>query len=292
MNAPLRAAVTGRAGSSTPEPGGMAGGAASRSVAVRVAVTVACALAFGVAAAPAGASTAHVVAPGETLSGIAAANGLSTEALASWNGLSSDHLVLEGTSVDVPTPEEAGVTSTTATAAAGSHTVVAGETLGSIASANGVSVADLATTNGIAETDLLLEGTTLAIPAAATTTTVTSGLGTVPSPYGTLYLDAAAADAWNAMREASLSQYGVDISPGGSLSAYRTTEQQEALYQQYLAGTGAPANPPGYSSHELGLSVDVPSEDMAAVIGEIGWQYGWGRYEAPDEWWHMSYGGG
>jgi hypothetical protein len=31
---------------------------------------------------------------------------------------------------------------------------------------------------------------------------------------------------------------------------------------------------------------------MAAVIGEIGWQYGWGRYEAPDEWWHMTYGGG
>jgi LAS superfamily LD-carboxypeptidase LdcB len=134
---------------------------------------------------------------------------------------------------------------------------------------------------------------TLSIPAATTTATpTTAGLGSVDSPYGPVYLDAAAAERWNAMRDASIAQYGVDIYPGGSLSAYRTTEQQDALYQQYLAGTGAPANPPGSSSHELGLSVDVPTEDMAAVIGEIGWQYGWGRYEAPDEWWHMTYGGG
>jgi LysM repeat protein len=247
-------------------------------------------------AAPALGSTAHVVVPGETLSGIAAANGLSTETLAAWNGLSSDYLVIEGATINVPTPEETGVSSTavastTSTASAGSHIVVAGESLSSIAAANGVAVADLAAVNGMAETDLLVEGTTLSIPAASTTTATTSGLGSVYSPYGTLYLDAAAADTWNAMRDASLSQYGVDIYPGGDLSAYRTSDQQAALYQQYLDGTGAPANPPGYSSHELGLSVDVPTEEMASVVNEIGWQYGWGRYEAPDEWWHMTYGG-
>ena len=274
----------------------MAGGNPNRFSVRAAGAAAGIALAWGLAAAaPAGASTAHVVVAGETLSGIAAANGLSTETLASWNGLSADYLVVEGTTINVPTPEETGVTSTattaTSTTSAGGHTVTAGETLSSIAYANGVSVADLAATNGMAETDLLIEGTTLAIPAASTAT-ATSGLGSVDSPYGTLYLDASAADNWNAMRDASLSQYGVDIYPGGTLSAYRTSEQQNELYQQYLAGTGAPANPPGYSSHELGLSVDVPSEDMASVIGEIGWQYGWGRYEAPDEWWHMTYGGG
>lgn len=255
----------------------------------------ACALASVLAAAPAHAASAHVVAPGETLSGIAAANGLATETLAGWNGVSADHLVVEGTTIDVPTAAEAGVTATATTvpATAGGHTVAAGESLGSIAAANGVSVADLAATNGMAETDVLIEGTTLAIPAATSSAAgAAPGLGSVPGPDGSVYLEATAADSWNAMRDASLSQYGVDIYPGGSLSGYRTTEQQSALYEQYLAGTGAPANPPGSSSHELGLSVDVPTEEMASVIGEIGWQYGWGRFEAPDEWWHMTYGGG
>ena len=53
-------------------------------------------IALGGAAAPAAASVTQTVQPGETLSGIAAANGLTTDALASWNGLSSDHLVIVG----------------------------------------------------------------------------------------------------------------------------------------------------------------------------------------------------
>jgi len=232
-----------------------------------------------------------VVAEGETLSGIAAANGLSTESLASWNGLPIDHMVISGSTLTVPTVEETGgVAATTSDGTSGGHVVAYGETLSSIAAANGVTAADLAAANGLSETDLLLEGTSLAIP-AATTTSAVPGLGAIPSPWGDLYLDPAAASAWNQMREASLATYGIDLHPAGPLSAYRTAEQQGEMYELFLSGVGAPANAPGYSSHEVGLSVDLATEDMRWVVDQIGWQYGWGKLEAPDEWWHVTYGG-
>jgi LysM repeat protein len=270
----------------------------SRAPAFRKVAAAAAGLAISccVAAAPALASTSHVVAAGETLSGIAAANGLSTESLAAWNGLAADHLVISGSTIVVPTPEEAGTgaAATSIAASAGTHVVGYGETLTSIADANDVYTADLAAANGLAETDLLIEGTSLAIPAAVSAAPSASpavGLGAIWSPWGDLYLDPAAADAWNAMRDASLAQYGQDLYPAGPLSAYRTAEQQGELYDLFLSGAGAPANPPGSSSHESGLSVDLASEEMLTVVDQIGWQYGWGRFEAPDEWWHVTYGG-
>ncbi len=74
---------------------------ARRSLSLLVAV----ALVLG-AAAPAGAAVAHTVAPGETLSGIAAVNGLSTPALAAFNGLSAETMVVAGSTVMVPAPGE------------------------------------------------------------------------------------------------------------------------------------------------------------------------------------------
>jgi len=207
------------------------------------------ATAIAVAPAAAGAAVTHTVQPGETLSGIAAANGLTTDALAAWNGVSSDYLVIAGASLSVPTPEEAGLGSSTTAA-------------------------------------------TAADPAASSASTAPAPwLGSIPSPWGDLYLDAGAASAWNAMRQASLSTYGVDLYPAGPLSAYRTSTQQGEMYEMFLAGTGAPANPPGYSSHQLGVSVDLATPQMRDIVDQIGWQYGWGKFEAPDEWWHVSWSG-
>ena len=246
------------------------------------------------------ASATHVVVSGETLSGIAAANGISTESLAAWNGISTDTYVISGNSISVPSLGDLGTTaattttvSTTTTSTAGSHTVALGESLSSVAAANGISIADLAAANGLSSTSFLIEGTTIQIPAAPAVPAAPGvALGAVYSPGGDLFLETGAAARWNEMRQASLSQYGVDIYPAGSLSAYRTPEQQAILYQAYLDGTGAPANPPGTSTHQLGLSVDVPTEEMRSIVDSIGWQYGWGKYEASNEWWHLSYGGG
>lgn len=261
----------------------------------------------------ASAAATHVIQPGETLSGIAAANGISTDALAGWNGLSSDYAVISGSSIDVPSAEESAGTaapvsseSSGTTVTPGSHVVVAGETLSSVAAANGVSIADLAAMNGLGATSMLIEGTSMTIPAGsaaaaaaepATTTPPTeavgsaNGLGAIWSPYGTVYLDAVAAERWNAMRDYALANYGEDLNPAGLLSGYRTSTQQGDLYELFLSGRGAPANPPGASSHEAGLSVDLETTRMREIVDEIGWQFGWGKLEAPTEWWHVTYGG-
>jgi LAS superfamily LD-carboxypeptidase LdcB len=144
---------------------------------------------------------------------------------------------------------------------------------------------------------MLITGSTLQIPAATSTSTAAAsapatGLGTISTPYGDLYLESSAASEWNAMRQDSIANYGQDLYPAGPMSAYRTNEQQEYLYQLYLSGQGAPANPPGTSTHQLGDSVDLATPAMRSVVDQIGYAYGWGKYEAPDEWWHVSYGGG
>jgi len=198
------------------------------------------------------AAVTYTVQDGDTLSGIAAANGISVQSLASWNGISLDQLLISGTALSVPTVAEVGGVSTAATA------------------------------------------TTATDPAATTTTSSTapaSWLGTISTPWGDLYLDAGAAAAWNAMRQQSLATYGVDLYPAGPMSAYRSSSQQGEMYELFLSGAGAPANPPGYSSHELGLSVDLATPQMREIVDQIGWQYGWGKFEAPTEWWHVTWGG-
>ena len=195
------------------------------------------------------ASATHVVVSGETLSGIASANGISTETLAAWNGISADTYVISGNSISVPSLDDLGATgsTTTTTSTAGSHTVVPGESLSSVAAANGVSIADLAAANGLSSTSFLIEGTTIQIPAASALPAAPDvALGSIYSPGGDLYLESSAASRWNEMRQASISQYGVDIYPGGSLSAYRTPEQQAELYQAYPRRDRCSREPAGH----------------------------------------------
>ena len=58
----------------------------------------------------ASAAYAHTVVAGETLSGIAYANGISTESLAAYNGIAADTLVLIGQTLQIPS---AGTTTST-----------------------------------------------------------------------------------------------------------------------------------------------------------------------------------
>jgi len=187
---------------------------------------------------PASAAVPHVVQPGETLSGIAAANGLATDSVAAFNGISADTYVTSGETLQIPDATEAPAASTPAAPAA----------------------------------------STPATEAATTT------------PMAPVGLDPGAAEAWAAMAEAARTQFGVELQSAGPLSGYRTYEQQSLLYDQYLAGTGAPANPPGSSSHELGVAVDLATPEMRSVVDQIGGAYGWSG-TIPSEWWHVAWGG-
>jgi LysM repeat protein len=229
---------------------------------------LACAIGAGLLASPAAfAAAPHSVLPGETLWSISAANNLTTRTVAVYNGLPENAQLLVGTTIYVPTVEEGA-----AALASGAPAVAA--------PATGGAAVGTAASGGLG-------------PETSTTTIVPApGMGHVPSPYGELHLSPAAANAWNAMRAEAMSVYGIDIYPGGPVSAYRTYAQQSELYGAFLAGHGAPANPPGTSSHESGTAVDLPDPQMRWVIDQIGSKYGWAKVHAPDEWWHVDYLGG
>jgi LysM repeat protein len=204
------------------------------------------------------AAAPHTVASGEDLWSIAYANNLTTRTVAVYNGVSEDAQLPVGTTIYVPTVEEGAEALAT-----GTPGVDPPATMGGGGSGAG----------------------------AGTASSDTIALGDIPSPYGTLHLDPAAADAWNAMRAESLRRYGIDLYPGGPLSAYRTYAEQSQLYDEFVAGAGAPANPPGTSSHEEGTAVDLATQTMRWVVDQIGSDYGWSKVHAPGEWWHVDYVG-
>lgn len=107
--------------------------------------------------APAARAAVHVVAPGETLSGIAARYGTTTEALAEANHLDDPSFILAGQRLRVP--RRATLTSV--------HVVRAGETLSSIATRYGTSVKALARANRIRDVNLIVTGAELRVPTGA-----------------------------------------------------------------------------------------------------------------------------
>lgn len=137
---------------------------------------------------PATASAAfmHTVSPGESLSSIAAADGLSVDQLAAANGMSPDGQLVAGSTVAIPpqsapaTAPTAGVTSSASTTEAsyspassyssssssGGYLVQPGDTLSAIAARYGVSVDQLAAANGLDPNGVLPAGRTLSVSGA------------------------------------------------------------------------------------------------------------------------------
>ncbi len=110
------------------------------------------------------ATVVHVVAPGETLGGIARHYGTSSSAIASANGISNPNLVRIGQVLTIPAgggggSGGGGSTGSSANAAtggadgrtgvSGTHVVRSGETLAGVARRYGVDPMDLAAANGI-----------------------------------------------------------------------------------------------------------------------------------------------
>jgi len=150
-------------------------------------VTAAAGLATAVASAPAAyASTVpggatYTVQPGDTLSGIAARYGTTVAALASANSLSNPNLIFPGQLLILP----AG------SAASGTYTVRAGDTLSGIAARFGTTVAHLVALNRLANPNVLSVGEVLRIsgnapapaaPAATVTTTASPAPAPAPAP--------------------------------------------------------------------------------------------------------------
>ncbi len=95
----------------------------------------------------------HTIQSGETLTGIAAQNGVSVSALAEANDISDHNHIQAGQMLTIP-----------GSSSADQHQVARGETLAAIARRYGVSMSTLASLNGLANPDLLRAGGTLDIP--------------------------------------------------------------------------------------------------------------------------------
>jgi soluble lytic murein transglycosylase-like protein len=132
-------------------------------------------------AAPATASAdfIHLIGAGESLTSVAATDGLSVDQLAAANGISPNSSLISGTTLAIPpqsgvvedvSPESAATSYTPAAEAApatssyapgGSYLVQPGDTLSAIAAREGMSVATLAALNGLNPNDYLLSGSVL-----------------------------------------------------------------------------------------------------------------------------------
>jgi len=91
----------------------------------------------------------YVVAPGDTLSGIAARAGVSTSRLASLNGIANPNHIYPGQILSSSEPAK--------------YTVRSGDTLSAIAARNGLSTSYLAALNGIGNPNAIYEGQTVAL---------------------------------------------------------------------------------------------------------------------------------
>jgi N-acetylmuramoyl-L-alanine amidase len=150
--------------------------------------------------AAASADFVHVVSPGESLSSVAAADGLSVGALAAANGLSPTAELITGTGIQIPPQDSAAsaagepsatgdgdgdsddvadtpaapVNSATASVGGGSYVVQPGDTLTAIAGRAGMSIAQLAADNGLDPNGVLLSGSVLRLGGGGSTTPVSS----------------------------------------------------------------------------------------------------------------------
>lgn len=119
----------------------------------------------------------HTVKPGETLSGIAASNGVSLNALIAANPqISNPNLIRPNQSLAIPAGGNA--------AAGGTYEVKTGETLSGIAARFGLDWHSLALDNGLVNPDLIRPGQTLRLGGSGTRATETAGGVTGPSGTG------------------------------------------------------------------------------------------------------------
>jgi LysM repeat protein len=145
-----------------------------------------------VLALPGGASAdvAHVVAKGQSLTSIAATDGLSVSALAAANGLAPDTELIAGSLLEIPPrgPGAAAVAASRSTSRSlATYIVRRGDTLSGIAARFGLSVSDVAAANGIRPNGVLIADRALIVPRSSGSASEPAVTDPAGSPSGPPY---------------------------------------------------------------------------------------------------------
>jgi LysM repeat protein len=124
--------------------------------------------------APPAASNRYTIAKGDTISGIAARFGLSTQTLLSANGLGWSSIIYPGQTLAIPGTAPASApapvierVSSTTPAPTVSHTIQRGDTISSIAKQYGLTLSALLQANNLSMSSVIYAGRTLSIPGAS-----------------------------------------------------------------------------------------------------------------------------
>ncbi len=192
----------------------------------------------------------HVIAPGESLSSVAAADGMSVSQLAAANGVSPDSQLTAGAQLAIPpqsgeaapaesgetapaasgetapaasgetAPAESGETAPaasgeTAPAEGGGYQVQPGDTLSAIAARYGTSVSQLAAENGLSPSGLLLAGSNISVGGSS----ASSGSQPVSDTSSTAAAAPATESSAGAQPAAASGGGGYQVQPGDTLSA-------------------------------------------------------------------------
>jgi N-acetylmuramoyl-L-alanine amidase len=246
----------------------------------------------------------HVISQGESLSSIAAQDGLSVDALAAANGLSPDTQLLAGSTIQIPPQGTTAVTPVSAssttgassgdgdadsddagagtavpasTSTSGAYVVQPGDTLSAIAARSGVSVEALAAANGLDPNAYLLTGTVLHLAgsSSATGTMVpVSDTTTTSSSTGASYV-VQAGDTLSAIAARS----GVSVD---ALAAANGLDPNHALLTgtvlRVSAGSGTAASGNPATSQPVGATAQgtptdppypTPERVSASEVGSI-----------------------
>lgn len=250
----------------------------------------------------AAADYAHVVSPGETLTSVAATDGLSLSALAARNGLSTRAELVVGQVLEIPPRGAASSSGSRATSTPSSpstsvgrlYMVQPGDSLSAIAARIGTSPAHLAAVNGLRLNGVLLAGSRLMLPGGSVGSTTYANASYVssdpasPGAYqvrlGDTLSAIAASNGTTVARLAALNRLNPDgvllagstltLPSGRSVSSGSRSGPATGSGNQQISGdTSSGPYPTAESVSSAQVGAEAEAEGLSPSLAEaIGWQ--------------------
>jgi soluble lytic murein transglycosylase-like protein len=193
----------------------------------------------------------HTIAPGETLSAIAAHYGVGIDEVAAANNIADEDFVIAGTVLTIPGHEA-------------TYVVQEGDTLAALARAYGTTVTELAARNEIADPNLVVIGQPLKVPAssqAGLAAAAASSARTPPPPASRSEIEAAL-DYW-------ADRNGIDPNLAKGLSWHESGWQQDVVSSTGAVGVMQlmPEASDHISRNLIGVDLDPDAVDDNVRMG-------------------------